>query len=158
MVVFTSPRTTNHFHFSEYLLYSASRGVGERPVVCQLTCRRAKDREKKKLKPKTGLSTTKIWSQNSKQSSTYDMQKKKHLTKTQRYTNNKRPMNPKLQKGANTNKTRKAGRTHLRCLADDWELQSQRSGGAFLDYRWDLRYNELMDIYIEKWAKGSNYW
>ena len=37
-------------------------------------------------------------------------------------------MNPKLQKGANTNKTRKAGRTHLRCLSDDCELQSQRSG------------------------------
>ena len=56
------------------------------------------------------------------------MQKRKHLTKTQRYTNNKIPVNPKLQKGANTNKTRKAGRTHLRCLADDCELQSQRSG------------------------------
>ena len=80
------------------------------------------------------------------------MQKKKHLTKTQRYANNKRPMNPKLQKGANTNKTRKAGRTHLRCLADDCELQSQRSG-----VRPEIQQRIDGYIYIEKWARGSNY-
>ena len=77
---------------------------------------------------------------------------KKHLTKTQRYTNNKRTMNPKLQKGENTNKTRKAGRTHLRCLADDCELQSQRSG-----VRPEIQQRIDGYIYIEKWARGSNY-
>ena len=152
MVVFTSPRTTNHFHFSEYLLYSASRGVSERPVVCQLTCRRAKGQEKNLNQKPDWVRRRSEAKIPSKVQHTI-CKKKKHLTKTQRYANNKRPMNPKLQKGANTNKTRKAGRTHLRCLADDCELQSQRSG-----VRPEIQQRIDGYIYIEKWARGSNYW
>ena len=35
--------TLSHFHFSDYLLYIASRGVSKSTVVCQLTNGRAKD-------------------------------------------------------------------------------------------------------------------